>query len=407
MLGAAVLTVALGLAGATTVGASPAHAQETCLPPPPAASPEAPWPQQQLRPERAWELTRGAGVVVAVVDSGVDGSVPQLRDRVLPGVDVVSGGAADTDCVGHGTFVAGIVAASVRTDTGFAGIAPEATILPVRITRADSGEIDPAALATGIRTAVDRGAQVINVSASTPDAAPELESAVSYAAARDVVVVASAANGAEDGAGGGDGSVAAQAFPASLPSVLAVGAVDAAGVHAEFSQTGPHLALAAPGVDVIGPGPGGSGHWAGSGTSFAAPFVTGTAALVRAYHPELSAVQVAERLKATATAPAAVLPDPALGWGVVDPLGAVSALLPAESQDGAVEPALAPFAPVPPDDLPVVIAAVLAVTAAVVVVVGTGLAVRLGRQGRRRSWRPARVLRTAERPAAADDRAGA
>lgn len=389
---AAALALALTV-GLATVAPAPARAQEGCLPPPPANSLDVPWPQQQLRPERAWELTRGAGVVVAVVDSGVDGSVPQLRGRVLSGVDVTGGGPADADCVGHGTFVAGIVAAAVRPDTGFAGVAPEATILPVRITRtANSGEVDALALADGIRAAVDRGARVINVSASTTSAPRELRSAVEYAAARDVVLVASAANGAESGA--------PATFPASLPSVLVVGAVDAGGNHAQFSQVGPHLALAAPGVDVIGLGPGGPGHWEGSGTSFAAPFVSGTAALIRAYHPELSAVQVADRLKATATAPAATLPDPALGWGVVDPAAAVSALLPAETIDGRAEAVLAPLAPQPPDHLPAVVASVLAVTAAALVVVGTGVGVRWGRQGRRRSWRPARVLRTDHPPPA-------
>ncbi|WP_068798022.1 type VII secretion-associated serine protease mycosin [Pseudonocardia sp. HH130630-07] len=401
-----VLAVALGL-GLAAGGAPPAQAhgpvpaqpQEGCLPPPPANSPDVPWSQQQLRPERAWELTQGAGVVVAIVDSGVDGSIPQLRDRVLPGVDITGGGAANSDCVGHGTFVAGIVAAAVRPDTGFAGVAPEATILPVRITRtADSGEVDALALAEGIRTAVDRGARVINVSASTTSAPPGLRSAVEHAAARDVVLVASAANGAEAGD--------LATFPATLPSVLAVGAVDAEGKHAQFSQTGPHLALAAPGVDVIGLGPGGPGHWEGSGTSFAAPFVSGTAALIRAYHPELSAVQVAERLKATATAPAAALPDPALGWGVVDPVAAVSALLPAENSGDRAEAVLAPFAPAPPDHLPAIIASVLAVTTAMLVVVGAGLSVRLGHQGRRRSWRPARVLRPDRSIPAAEDRSG-
>jgi membrane-anchored mycosin MYCP len=369
-----------------------------CLPAPPASSADIPWAQRQLQPQRSWPLTEGDGVVVAVVDSGVDGTVPQLRGRVLRGIDVVTGGPADSDCVGHGTFVAGIIAAAPRPDTGFAGVAPGVTVLPVRVTRStDSDEVGPSGLATGIRAAVDRGAGVINVSASTSRPTPELTAAIAYAADRDVVVVASSANAT-------DQEDSAVSYPSAYPSVIAVGAVDAAGERARFSQAGPHLSLVAPGVDVASLGPGGPGHWQGSGTSYAAPFVSGTAALVRAYRPELSAEQVAHRLKATATAPAAALPDPELGWGVVDPVAAVSALLPEERGVPAPAPALAPPAPTAPARLPVLVASVLAFGGAIAAAGAAGASARLGGRGHRRGWRPARILRhdepTAPRPAA-------
>ncbi len=367
-----------------------------CLPAPPAISADVPWAQRQLQPQRSWPLTEGDGVLVAVVDSGVDAKVPQLRGRVLRGVDVVTGGPADTDCVGHGTFVAGIIAATPRPDTGFAGVAPGVTVLPIRVTRSeDSDEVGPSGLAAGIRAAVDRGAEVVNVSASTSRPTPELTAAVAYAADRDVVVVASMANGTQEDEG--------PSYPSAYPSVLAVGAVDAAGERAGFSRSGPHLSLVAPGVDVASVGPGGPGHWQGSGTSYAAPFVSGTAALVRAYRPELSAEQVVHRLKATATAPAAVLPDPELGWGVVDPTAAVSALLPEERGTPVPAPALAPPAPAAPDALPTLVAAVLAVGGAVVAAGVASMTARLGGRAHRRGWRPARTLRrtdtAAPRPA--------
>src|SRR5262249_22309780 len=131
-------------------------------------------------------------------------------------------------------------------------------------------------------------------------------------------------------------------YPAAYPSVIAVGAVNEAGQHADFSQTGPFVSLVAPGVDILGLGPGGPGQWTAGGTSYSAPFVAGTAALVRAYHPGLSAAQVKHRLLVTASHPAVPLPDPALGWGTVNPMAAVTTVLP---EEGETKPA----AVTPPD----------------------------------------------------------
>ncbi|WP_372505080.1 S8 family serine peptidase [Lentzea flava] len=141
--------------------------------------------------------------------------------------------------------------------------------------------------------------------------------------------------------------------------VTAVGAVDEAGQHARFSQTGPLLSLVAPGVNVLGLGPGGPGHWQASGTSYSAPFVAGTAALVRAYRPSLSAAQVKHRLLTTATHPAARLPNPAPGWGMVNPMAAVTAVLPEEGAAGiaaVIPPAAQGTGVVPQDELGPVLA---------------------------------------------------
>lgn len=381
------------------VPAIPGYAQQPppsvvqCLPPPQTTDPSVPWAQRQLAPERVWPLTNGAGITVAVVDTGVDATVPQLRGgKVLPGIDTTKPdrGAADSDCFGHGTFVAGIIAASPTSGTGYAGVAPGVQILPIRCATTDTpnqpGSLTPEGMALGIRAAVDAGAQVINVSASTTEQNPELAEAVRHAERNDVVVVASAANGAKRGD--------PVTYPAAYPSVVAVGAVNQTGQHADFSQTGPFLSLVAPGVDVLGLGPGGPGHWTGSGTSYAAPFVAGAAALVRAYRPSLSAAQVKRRLLATATHPAVSLPDPALGWGTVNPVAAVTMVLP---EEGATVPVV-----VTPSDArgaDVVALDKLGPVLAVAAVLGVGclvltltLLTRLYAAGRNRRWSRARVV---------------
>jgi membrane-anchored mycosin MYCP len=373
-------------------GSSSAAASEPCLPPPQSTDSSVPWAQRQLAPERVWPLTDGSGITVAVVDTGVDGSIPQLRGMVLPGIDTTRPGRerADTDCFGHGTFVAGIIAATPIDGIGYVGVAPGVRILPVRCATTDTpnapGALTPEGMALGIRTAVDEGAQVINVSASTTEQNPALADAVDYAAERDVLIVASAANSANKGD--------PVTYPAAYPSVIAVGAVNEAGQHADFSQTGPFVSLVAPGVDVLGLGPGGPGQWKGSGTSYSAPFVAGVAALVRAYRPGLSAAQVKHRLLATATHPAVALPDPALGWGMVNPLAAVTTVLPEETgvKPSVVAPPDARAADVVPKDELGPVLAMAGMVGAVCLVLTSLLLTRLFGAGRRRGFRPARVV---------------
>ncbi|MFC3452593.1 type VII secretion-associated serine protease mycosin [Amycolatopsis speibonae] len=381
---------------------SPASAQQTpaplpsnqkgCLPAPTSTEGGMPWAQRRLVPDSVWPLTKGAGVIVGVVDTGVDAGTAQLSDgRVMRGLDVTTPERkpADDDCFGHGTFVAGIIAASARQGTGFSGIAPEATILPIRCAVATQDGSPPVLtsveMANGIRAAVDGGARVINISASTSVPDQGLAEAVEYAARSDVVVVASAANSALQGD--------PVTYPASYPSVIAVGAIDEAGKKADFSQTGEFVSLVAPGVGVTSVGPRGAGHWLGSGTSYAAPFVAGAAALVRAYHPSLSAGQVKRRLEATADHPATKVPDPGLGWGTVNVTAAVTTILPEESAAGmpVVTAELAPLPPAKQTEGAGPLLAVGAATVVPVLVFLTFLMSRLYRSGRRRRWQPARV----------------
>lgn len=303
-------------------GAARAANAEKCSTPANDMVRDVPWTQKRLDLPRVWDVTTGEGVVVAVIDTGVDAAVPQLVGHVLPGTDIINGhGRADTDCFGHGTFVAGLIAAQRRPDTGMAGVAPGAMILPVRQANSSS-DGSAAGLARSIRVAVDAGAKVINISASVFFPSADLEAAVHYATGKDVLLVASASNEAEQGN--------PTAYPAAYPEVVAVGAIGQDGQRTEFSEVGNYLALVAPGKDVISLSRGGRGHLTDSGTSYATPMVTATAALVRAYRPDLTAAKVKRRMELTADHPAATLPDPRMGWGVVNPYNAVTAVVPEE-----------------------------------------------------------------------------
>jgi membrane-anchored mycosin MYCP len=358
-----------------------------------AASKAVPWPQQLLQPGRLWSMTTGSGQTVAVLDSGVSAAAPALAGAVLPGLDMLNGHPADTDCLGHGTFVAGIIAGRQVPGTAFAGMAPQARILPVDVVDASGtvsgGTVSAAALAAGIRYAVTGGATIIDVSAAaTPGPSAALLAAVRYAAARNVVVIAPAS-------GTGDSSTSQTGqtgYPAAYSGVLAVSAVDSsqAPVASSGSQARPDLA--APGVAVPGLGPRGLGQLTGTGPGIATAFVAGTAALVRSYYPRLSARQVVHRLEVTADAPGTAVPSPQAGYGMVDPYTAVTTILPEESGGRAprlqrtralrLSPAAAP------DPWPVT--AALIVCAAMVGGIALALAIaHVVPHGRRRRWRPA------------------
>ncbi|TDD61777.1 type VII secretion-associated serine protease mycosin [Kribbella antibiotica] len=306
---------------------------------------QLPWAQDLLGVERVWPQTNGARVTVAVVDSGVDADNPQLRGRVLAGQDFHHHGKlpGSYDCVSHGTSVAGIIAATPTSGIGFHGIAPGATILPVRVTdrEANEGEaartIDPNVLARGIVYAVDQGARVINLSLSGSADRKVIREAIAYAVGSDVVVVAAAGNRQTNGAD------STPSYPAEYPGVLGVGAIGIDGARVNGSQTGSYVDIVAPGGDVLSTTRV-SGHNYMSGTSFAAPFVSATAALVRSAWPELTAEQVIQRIEATASPARGGRASNEYGAGVVDPYRAVTEGMLAK---GAVIPAAAATPPDP------------------------------------------------------------
>ncbi|MER8237080.1 type VII secretion-associated serine protease mycosin [Streptomyces sp. NPDC094049] len=292
-----------------------------------------PWHLQRVLLDALWQDTRGKGVRVAVIDTGVDDVNHQLRkavdakagkdylkpDKKNPGFGDEKRGRTDgtVDDVGHGTKVAGIIAARPRPGTGFVGIAPEATIIPIRQNdEKNSGKSDT--MAQAIDWAVRQKADVINISQDTtqplgPDST--MGRAVAAAIRAGVVVVASAGNDGMSGA-------RKNTYPAAFPGVLAVASSDRNNERAAFSQPGDFVGVAAPGVDIVSTVPGG-GQCVDNGTSFSAPYVAGVAALLRAKHPDWSVAQIVTRIEQTAVRSINGR-DPYVGWGVVDPVRALA-----------------------------------------------------------------------------------
>jgi type VII secretion-associated serine protease mycosin len=351
-----------------------------------------PWPQHQLAPSRVWNLTMGAGQVIAVVDTGVSSSAYGLAGAVLTGRDVLNGSGGNSDCLGHGTFVAGLIAARSSSGTGLVGLAPRALILPVDVidpVQAESSHpvTSSSAVAAGIRYAVSNGATVVDVStATTPGPSDALRAAIAYAQARNVVVVAPVSTAT------GTTATNVASYPAAYPGVIAVSAVDASGTPAAGAKKGVRVDLAAPGAGLISIGPRGRGDIGGDGAALATAFVAGTAALVRSYHPQLSAVQVVHRLEVTADRPGVTLPDPQVGYGTVDPYTAITTVLPEES--GGLPPKVPAPRPIrlpavkPPDTWPATAAIGICAGVIAALLIG-GAAAHIRRHGQRRNWRPA------------------
>jgi type VII secretion-associated serine protease mycosin len=354
---------------------------------------EPPWPLARLRPELAWPLSRGAGVTVAVIDSGVSANHPALAGKVLPGADhILPGGHGDCDEAGHGTLIAGIIAGAETVSAGFRfhGVAPEARILPIRVLRDQrrSFEVDMSArIAASIRWAVDSGgADVINLSLTTPDT-PQLAAAVKYAQQKRAVVVAAAGN-----SGGESGQAGQAVYPAAYDGVIAVAGIDQDEKRVSSSSAGEYVDIAAPGDRITGPAPVGDGYLftEEGGTSFAAAYVSGVAALIKAYNPDQSPRQIAARITETADHPAGLW-NPEVGYGVVNPARAVSALRLSTREASGDEARIAPPQP-PVDPLGRVTSAAgfIALGGAVVALVLL-IAVPVARRGRRRRWRAGRL----------------
>lgn len=301
------------------------------------------WGSSRLSYSRVGELSSASGVVVAVLDTGVDGSHPDLAGRVLRGFDARTGALrGDTDPNGHGTHVAGIIAAIAGNGIGVEGFASGVSVLPVRVLGAD-GYGDDADLATGMVWAVDNGADIINMSVGGAEDMSLLRDAARYAYERDVLLVASAGNDALWGN--------APSFPAAIPEVVAVGAVSQGDMRAMFSNTGPYLELVAPGSSIVSTWPGGR-YLYSSGTSMSAPFVSASAALVMA-----STGLRGSGLRSALTSSALDLGSPGrdseFGFGMVDPFSAVGLPGISGSPGGFEMPGLLPGLPdLPTFDLP-------------------------------------------------------
>ena len=279
----------------------------------------------------AWNTSRGNGVTVAVIDTGVDGDVAELRGAVTAGTDVSGIGASDGqkpigEDPNHGTMVASLLAGRGSGEgAGVIGIAPEADIITASVA---FGQNTGAAIsnddqiAEAVRWAVDSGADVINMSLTrnTSDWPESWDDAFMHAFENDVVVVAAAGNR-------GSGTIQVGA-PATIPGVVTVAGVDR-DKNASFdaSSQGITIAVSAPSEDLVGALPGG-GHALWSGTSAATPIVSGLVALIRSEYPELDAANVIERLIRTADPHDHDVPSPLYGWGIIDPVAALTADVP-------------------------------------------------------------------------------
>ncbi|RKR89922.1 type VII secretion-associated serine protease mycosin [Micromonospora pisi] len=362
----------------------------------------APWAMNRVDPAAAWRLTRGGGVTVAVIDSGVSANHPLLRGQVLPGRDFgdLPQQQGQCDLAGHGTVIAGIIAGKVGSGAPFNGVAPSARILPIRVLPDSKRTNDPnlpLRIAEAIRWAVDQGAKVINLSLETLPR-PELEEAIKYALSKQVVLVAAAGNQQQQQRN-------QPAYPAGYPGVIAVAGLDEQGGHVGTSVSGDYVDIAGPGLNIVGPAPRGTGYLTipEGGTSFAAAYVSGSAALVRALAPDLTAAAVADRLTKTADNP----PDGRnadVGYGMVNPYRAATELLGTRTNPPLGAMAVPPAEQDPwGDDRAVAIwVAVLGAVLAVLL-----LLVRpITRMGRARGWQPGRRQADAPEPSRPGPTAG-
>jgi thermitase len=247
------------------------------------------WHLPKVSAPTAWDTTTGsANVTIAIVDSGVQATHPDLAGRVLAGYDFANNDSNPADDNGHGTAVAGVAAAQGNDGIGVAGAAWNVAILPVK-TMGANGSGSYSAIANGITYSADRGARIINLSLGGTATSSTLQNAVSYAWNKGCVLIAAA----------GNNGTSTTVYPAAYPNVIAVSATTSADTMASFSSFGSFVDLAAPGQDITTSWPGG-GYVTISGTSFSSPLTAGVAALALSRNPSLSNAQVSSLLTSNA-----------------------------------------------------------------------------------------------------------
>jgi subtilisin family serine protease len=286
---------------------------------------------EDYRINEAWQITRGAGVRIAIIDTGIDASHQDLTGAIVGGADFSGLGSPDgLTPVGperrHGTMVASLAAGRGNNAVdGVLGSAPDAELLSLSMSFG-GGTISPdEQVANAVRFAVDNGADIISLSLTrnTRDWPESWDRAFGYAAANDVVVIAAAGNR-------GSGTVSVGA-PATMPGVLTVGGVDQEGQASDSaSSQGITIGVMAPSEGLVGATPGG-GYVLWSGTSGATPIVAGIVALVRSAYPNLDAANVINRVLVSANRVTETVPDPIYGYGLVDAYAALTADVPVVS----------------------------------------------------------------------------
>ena len=296
------------------------------------------WGIRKAHVDQAWDVVRGSpSIIVAVIDTGIDAGHPDLLDVALPGIafltapDPTCPAGSQIDDNGHGTHVAGVIAANGNNGIGIAGVAFGVKILPIKALDCQGAGL-MSDVASGVTWATDHGARIINISLGSSAAQTTLQDAIRYATGRNVLVVASAGN---------CGLLSSRCttlnepqYPGAYPEVLAVGATDENDGHASFSNVGAYVGISAPGVRIYSTTPtyptmlsrtfGVTGYASFSGTSQASAFVAGIAALILGREPGLSVAQLIDRLRSTADDLGSLGTDAVFGAGRVNALRAVS-----------------------------------------------------------------------------------
>ncbi|MFM9447881.1 type VII secretion-associated serine protease mycosin [Streptomyces acidiscabies] len=283
------------------------------------------WYLDRMQAESMWKTSTGKGVTVAVIDTGVDPTNPDLVGRVLPGKDYATDQPGDEhtnyDTLGHGTGMAGLIAATGANfgGKGSFGLAPDAKILPIRLPEsgvganvAEGDKIFNEALAPAIRYATDHGAKVINISQAAQGDTPEVAEAVKYALKKGSLIFAGAGNDAEKGN--------LPMYPAATPGVVGVAAVGKDLRRTDFSQYGPQVDMAAPGEDMVHACGAKTGLCTTSGTSDATALASASAALIWSVHPNWTNNQILRVMLNTIGGPTdGAKRNDAIGYGIVRP----------------------------------------------------------------------------------------
>ena len=308
-------------------------AEAVLLPNDPSVLDGTAWHLGKIQAPLAWNLTAGnSNIVIAVLDSGIKADHPDLAGRIIPGYDFVSGDADPADDLGHGTAVAGVIAAAGNNGLGSAGVAFNTRILSVKVVDA-VGYAAYSTLAQGIRYAVDQGARVINISIAGDAPSSALQDAINYAWSSNVVVVAAAGNNGND----------IPYYPAACEHVMAVAATASDDSLATFSSFGTNIALAAPGQGILTTSKDPTSPFAAwSGTSLASPMVAAGAALVAAANPLLDNSQIVALLEQTADDLGPAGFDSAFGFGRLNVARAVAVAAGLTLEDIATPPAVTP-----------------------------------------------------------------
>ncbi|MFE6700812.1 type VII secretion-associated serine protease mycosin [Streptomyces sp. NPDC057718] len=281
------------------------------------------WHLDVMKADEMWASSTGEGVTVAVIDSGVDDSNPDLRGRVLQGKDLAGRAPGDEhtdiDTDGHGTGMAGLIAGTGERDRGKGafGLAPGAKILPIRIPQEANNQAQwltafNSSASEAIRFAADSGAKVINISMAVEQGSRDLDESVAYALSKGSLVFAGVGNDAKKGN--------EALFPAATPGAVGVGAVGRDLARADFSQYGAQVDLAAPGEEMVHACGGGSGLCESSGTSDATAIASASAALIWSKHPDWTNNQVLRVMLNTAGGPVSGKKrSDGIGYGIVRP----------------------------------------------------------------------------------------